>query len=328
MRFNRKDSAKMIFFEVPKIFIYGSTYKKLDAEAKLLYVHYRDRTKLSMKNNWYDENDDAYFIATDEETAKIFDCDVKKVSKIKKKLMEFKLLELQRMGQGKPNRMYLHDLDVSREDSELLRRFGIIENNEPENEPEAPEPLQTKEFENIKESRKGNIENLDKAIQRIQIRRFDPSSKNNLINNNLSNDDDDKPEQVPAGKLSLIEIAAINDKVKEEYKQHLKDQSINAMCRKVTRIYEKGGIKRDYEEYLRASLDNKIIMLEERRKKEAAAKQQQPAGGRRNGRKEIVPEWVAEQKQQQEAKKEALQQPDLEAERAKLEKELQTLYKK
>lgn len=58
----KQDATKELFFKMPKALMYEIKYKKLSANAKLLYSMLLDRTSLSIENNWFDEHDRAYII--------------------------------------------------------------------------------------------------------------------------------------------------------------------------------------------------------------------------------------------------------------------------
>ncbi|MFD2018089.1 replication initiator protein A [Ligilactobacillus acidipiscis] len=64
--------------------MYGKTYKNLSAEAKLALYGFKDRLEYSLKNQWVDEDNKVYFIFTNNELQKLFNCSEHKVIKIKK----------------------------------------------------------------------------------------------------------------------------------------------------------------------------------------------------------------------------------------------------
>ncbi len=60
-------SEQFAFFRIPKLFFSGAEYKRLSAEAKILYGLMLDRMALSQKNGWLDKYDRVYIIFTLEE---------------------------------------------------------------------------------------------------------------------------------------------------------------------------------------------------------------------------------------------------------------------
>lgn len=114
--YNIKRQYALKFFQVPKVFMTSEKYKKLSAEAKLAFAVLSDRLQLSIKNHWFDKDGNIYFIYTGEQLEQILGCGHSKVTAIKKELTEVQLLVMKRMGQGKPNRMYLLEPEISEAD--------------------------------------------------------------------------------------------------------------------------------------------------------------------------------------------------------------------
>ena len=111
-----------LFFQFPKVLMYGEQYKHLSNNAKLAYMVLKDRLEYSLRNNWVDEDGNIYFVYTNAELMELFNSSEKTVIKIKKELEGLNLLRQKRMGfqpkAGKqlPNRLYLADLDVQATD--------------------------------------------------------------------------------------------------------------------------------------------------------------------------------------------------------------------
>ncbi|KGO31626.1 plasmid replication initiation protein [Oenococcus alcoholitolerans] len=116
-----------LFFQFPKVLLYGKKYKKLSDSAKLAYIVLKDRLEYSIKNNWIDENNNVYFVFTISELKDLFNCSNDKAIKIKHELEDASLLLQKRIGLNKPNHLYLADLKVGASDVYLMER--IDENN-------------------------------------------------------------------------------------------------------------------------------------------------------------------------------------------------------
>ena len=114
-----------LFFQFPKVLMYGSQYSKLSSDTKLAYMVLKDRLEYSLKNHLVDEENHVYFIFTNEELKSLFNCSNTKVAKIKKELETAHLLLQKRMGfqpsagRQLPNRLYLADLSVNPQDRYL-----------------------------------------------------------------------------------------------------------------------------------------------------------------------------------------------------------------
>lgn len=109
------------FYRIPKVLFRNNYFKNLSCEAKVLYGLLLDRTSLSIRNRWLDEEDRVYIIFTIEEVSEMLNCGVQKAVKLLKELdcrTGIGLIEKKRLGLGKPNIIYVknfmtEDLDSS-----------------------------------------------------------------------------------------------------------------------------------------------------------------------------------------------------------------------
>ena len=99
--------SKERFYKLPKELVNHPKYKKLSSNARIMYAILRDRTELSYKNNWLDEQGHVYIIFTVDSLKKLLNVGHTTVVKIKKELADMSLLEESRLGMNKPNRIYL-----------------------------------------------------------------------------------------------------------------------------------------------------------------------------------------------------------------------------
>ncbi|WP_412990497.1 replication initiator protein A (plasmid) [Pediococcus siamensis] len=119
-----------LFFQFPKILMYGEQYKHLSSDAKLAYMVLKDRLEYSLRNHWVDEDNHVYFIFTVQELQDLFNCATEKAVKIKKELQTANLLKQIQMGfnpktkKNEPNRLYLSKLDVKATDVYLRGEYG------------------------------------------------------------------------------------------------------------------------------------------------------------------------------------------------------------
>jgi len=111
-----------LFFQFPKILIYGDKYNKLSSDAKIAYMLLKDKLEFSIKNEWIDEDNYIYFKYSNIALMQIFNYSEKTVIKIKKELESVDLLYQKRMGynpktkKNEANRLYLGELELSAED--------------------------------------------------------------------------------------------------------------------------------------------------------------------------------------------------------------------
>ena len=118
-----------LFFQFPKVLMYGEQYKHLSSDAKLAYMVLKDRLEYSLRNHWVDEEGHVYFIFTNQELINLFNCSEHKVIKIKAELKSADLLLQKQMGfnpktkKNEPNRLYLSKLDVKATDVYLRSEY-------------------------------------------------------------------------------------------------------------------------------------------------------------------------------------------------------------
>ena len=151
-----------LFFQFPKVLMYGEQYKHLSDAAKLAYMVLKDRLEYSLRNNWIDEEGHVYFIFTNQELKDLFDCSNDKLAAVKKDLERAGLLYQKAMhfnpktGKNEPNRLYLAELDMQSTDVYLRGEYAQKE----------PQTLATSENPKIGHD-------LDKELKERDTNRYD-----------------------------------------------------------------------------------------------------------------------------------------------------------
>src|SRR3972149_1117676 len=102
-----REEVTLWFYQVPKSLFKNPVYKGLGLGPKLMYSVLRDRLDLSIKNDWQDEKGYIYLIFSVEELSNILDSGERSVIRYKKSLVEYGLIYEKRLGQGKPNWIYV-----------------------------------------------------------------------------------------------------------------------------------------------------------------------------------------------------------------------------
>ena len=95
------------FYQLPKYLFEDAYFKKMSAEAKIMYALLKDRFELSLQNEWIDKNNNIYFIFSNKHLCEYLGYAEQKIIKLKKELIKFNLLTQERVGLNKPNRLYL-----------------------------------------------------------------------------------------------------------------------------------------------------------------------------------------------------------------------------
>lgn len=105
--YTEKEEVTLRFYQTPKALFNNPKYKGLSLGPKLMYSILRDRLDMSIENNWKDEKGYIYLIFSIEELASLIEIDRKAVMRYKRSLVEHRLIIDKRLGQGKPNRIYV-----------------------------------------------------------------------------------------------------------------------------------------------------------------------------------------------------------------------------
>ncbi|OAX74329.1 RepA [Lactiplantibacillus plantarum] len=161
-----------LFFQFPKVLMYGEQYKHLSSDATLAYMVLKDRLEYSLRNHWVDEDNHVYFIFTVQELQDLFNCATEKAVKIKKELQTANLLKQIQMGfnpktkKNEPNRLDLSKLDVKATDVYLRGEYGQ----------ETPKSLATSGISKIESNLYKDSKNIDTNRYNIDTQKLDFST--------------------------------------------------------------------------------------------------------------------------------------------------------
>ncbi|HFE7467900.1 TPA: replication initiator protein A [Staphylococcus aureus] len=122
------------FYQLPKYLFEDAYFKKMSAEAKIMYALLKDRFELSIQNEWVDKNNNIYFIFSNKHLCEYLGYAEQKIIKLKKELISFNLLTQERVGLNKPNRLYLlkpnYDIKASHSKELPNSQSNDTENND------------------------------------------------------------------------------------------------------------------------------------------------------------------------------------------------------
>ncbi|CAM3162517.1 replication initiator protein A [Leuconostoc inhae] len=104
------------FYMMPKGLFENDVYHDMKPESKLAYAILKDRFKLSLENNWVDKQGNVYLYYPNIKLGEKLGVGKDKVIRIKKELQKFGLLEEERQGFNKPNRLYICNLELKNVD--------------------------------------------------------------------------------------------------------------------------------------------------------------------------------------------------------------------
>lgn len=157
------------FYQFPKWLI----NVPISNDSKVLYMLLLDKYKLSLKNQWIDDENRIYLIISRENAAKLLNVGREKAIDLFKQLKGIGLLEEKRLGQGKTNWIYLKSVDYE----EFIQKSE----KQTSGELDGGDIYQKSEFQTSEnktsESRKNQLLNVGKT----------DSSKNKSSNNDKNN---------------------------------------------------------------------------------------------------------------------------------------------
>lgn len=105
--FHGSDYLKNDYVPFPMLFFQDENYKSMSSDAKVLYALLLNRSQLSFKNGWLDENNRVYMYFAREDMCSALNISQPTLRKAIKQLIDLELLDEVRQGLGKANRLYL-----------------------------------------------------------------------------------------------------------------------------------------------------------------------------------------------------------------------------
>lgn len=140
------EEYKHKFIRIPKVFFVNEKYKKMSNNSKVAWALLNERSSLSRKNNWFDEETGRiYFIFKNKDLMQLLNIRSEStLIKVKKELIQNDLIEEKRMGFNRPNKLYLKYPIVKKQDVLNIDSFeqyeyktvdtqGTIKNGTPKN---------------------------------------------------------------------------------------------------------------------------------------------------------------------------------------------------
>ena len=211
------------FYKLYKFLFEDDYFRKLSDSSKIAYCMFRDRFELSKMNNWIDENGNVYLIFTTKDLCELLNCGTQKVTKIKKELESFNLLEQERMGLNKPNKIYILEPQKPYEDSSV-KEFRKSKFQNSENQKTRISKFKKQEFRNSK-SNDTDLSNTDY----IETENNDTYDMNDTYNNQTNHNHSDHTNH----QQSKFNNDALKFQVLEELPQQIKDYLSNFEIREI-----------------------------------------------------------------------------------------------
>lgn len=170
------EAEQFSFYRVPRLLIKDERFKKLSSDAKLLYGLMLDRMSLSIKNEWFDEDNRAYIIYTIDSIMEDLGCGKEKAVKVLAELDSVKgigLVEKVRRGLGKPDIIYVKNF-ASLAESREKSLETLIKSQKSENQTSRSRKIE------LQEVRKSNFKKSENRTSRSRKNRPLEVRKSNL----------------------------------------------------------------------------------------------------------------------------------------------------
>jgi len=263
--FHADENEQYIFLQMPWMLIKDEQFKGLSSDAKILYSLLLNRTSLSAKNGWKDENNRVYIIYTIEEIMSDINCWKEKAIKSMKELKEIGLVKSVRRGLGKPNFLYVMNFATA-------LKYRPKDKSMPEN------PVNTKKFDNrtsrssdseIQEGLKSELQEVRKSNpSNIDLRELDPIYKDsNQIESDrsapqesepLSQNQTDKTERIGGEGISAQASESRIEQKKESFPNIPADQSTGYLTKPSANKYEYNTIL----EQVKSNIEHDSLIVE------------------------------------------------------------------
>ena len=190
------------FYRIPKALFQNDYFKNLSSDAKILYGLMLDRMSLSIKNQWFDEQNRAYIYFSIEDIMELLNCGKNKAIKSLQELDQengIGLIEKKRQGFGKTNIIYVKSfvipdkkIAVQEDLSGTSQKFEIQTADEKEDDTEVC---------------KINFKKSQKQTSRSPENKLPEVCKSNTNYNNLSynKENDTESDQIGSSQIRSID---------------------------------------------------------------------------------------------------------------------------
>ena len=200
------------FYRIPKLLFTNDYFKALSNDAKILYGLMLNRMSLSVKNQWFDEENKAYIYFSVEDIMELLNCGKNKAVKIMQELDDetgIGLIEKRRQGFGKVNIIYVKTfMPEKTEEKSLEDELKKFKKQTSEENEESTEVYNS----NFMKSQNQTSRSPENKLQEVYI--------SNPNNTNLSDTEmnDNKSNQI----VSADENRSDGDNSTEEYQAYEK----------------------------------------------------------------------------------------------------------
>ena len=182
--FYGNEADQYSFYRIPKVLFTSDYFKELSSDAKILYGLMLDRMSLSIKNQWFDDENRAYIYFSIEDIMELLNCGKNKAVKSMRELDDetgIGLIEKRRQGFGKANIIYVKSFIIN----EVLEEIPVVDKQKFTKQTTDEKVENTEVYKtNFKNSQNQTSRSPESKLQEVYI--SNPNNTN-INNNNLSN---------------------------------------------------------------------------------------------------------------------------------------------
>lgn len=205
------EADQFSFYRIPKALFTNECFKDLSSDAKILYGLMLDRMSLSIKNQWFDEENRAYIYFSIEDIMELLNCGRNKAVKSLQELDDEKgigLVEKRRQGFGKVTIIYVKSFIQEGCEEEKKEKSKMVKfTNQTSVEEEEIEEVY---ISNFKKSQKQTSRSPENKLQEVYISNSNNTNINNTMNAIYSIFNDDPPADYKAHSLSVSDVVIMN----------------------------------------------------------------------------------------------------------------------
>ena len=184
--FYGNESEQYSFYRIPKLLFTSEYFKDLSSDAKILYGLMLDRMSLSIKNQWFDEENRAYIYFSIEDIMELLNCGKNKAVKSMQELDDdtgIGLIEKRRQGFGKANIIYVKSFVINESENEI----PVVKEQKFKNQTTVQKVEDTEVYKtNFMKSQKQTSRSPENKPQEVYI----SNSNNTNINNNYMSENE------------------------------------------------------------------------------------------------------------------------------------------
>ncbi len=221
IRYNLDEVQRNTFYQMPK-FLFTEEFDKMSNDARVLYSLLKDRQEISIKNQWVNENNEVYLICSRENMGDMLKLSKPTVIKAMNDLKKHNLIQEERLGQGKANRIFLLSVNTI---FEYKKPIETLENTEKSNSFTSRDkeflPQKVKDFypnnndiSNIKISDTESKSSQSQTEPKTDLTMtFDNDTQPQLEYENMKKG----PQNVSANQSNRFKIPLENNQFKDDY---------------------------------------------------------------------------------------------------------------